>query len=135
MESAFKDWDYIEGMIDSAYHEAALKMNLSDSEFSILYIFNEHQEGCCMTKSTVNSAIRKMEKKELLYLTPGSGRNTQVFLTEKGKKLMEDTVYRVIEIENEIYNDWTPEERELFMKLNRDFAEKLSDKVKKLPAL
>ena len=27
-------------------------------------------------------------------------------------------------------NDWTPEERELFMKLNRDFAEKLSDKVK-----
>lgn len=46
MESAFKDWDYIEGMIDSAYHEAALKMNLSDSEFSILYIFNEHQEGC-----------------------------------------------------------------------------------------
>ena len=59
MESAFKDWDYIEGMIDSAYHEAALKMNLSDSEFSILYIFNEHQEGCnqsafykesCMTK-------------------------------------------------------------------------------------
>ena len=38
MESAFKDWDYIEGMIDSAYHEAALKMNLSDSEFSILYI-------------------------------------------------------------------------------------------------
>ena len=129
MESAFKDWDYIEGMIDSAYHEAALKMNLSDSEFSILYIFNEHQEGCNQ------SAIRKMEKKELLYLTPGSGRNTQVFLTEKGKKLMEDTVYRVIEIENEIYNDWTPEERELFMKLNRDFAEKLSDKVKKLPAL
>ena len=46
MESAFKDWDYIEGMIDSDYHEAALKMNLSDSEFSILYIFNEHQEGC-----------------------------------------------------------------------------------------
>ena len=43
---------------------------------------------------------------------------------------MEDTVYRVIEIENEIYNGWTPEERELFMKLNRDFAEKLSDKVK-----
>lgn len=39
MESAFKDWDYIEGMIDSAYHEAALKMNLSDSEFSILYIY------------------------------------------------------------------------------------------------
>lgn len=43
MESAFKDWDYIEGMIDSAYHEAALKMNLSDSEF--LYLMNIRKDA------------------------------------------------------------------------------------------
>ena len=94
MESAFKDWDYIEGMIDSAYHEAALKMNLSDSEFSILYIFNEHQEGCNQSAFYKRILYDKIYskfcypqdgKKELLYLTPGSGRNTQVFLTEKGK--------------------------------------------------
>ena len=92
MESRFKEWSYIEGLVQSAYHEAALKMNLSDSEFWILYVFNFHQEGCnqsvlykeaCLTKSTVNSAIRKMEQKELIYLTPGEGRNTMVFLTEK----------------------------------------------------
>lgn len=144
MESAFKDWPYIEGLINSAYHEAALKMKLSDSEMSILYVFNAHPEGCnqsvlykeaCLKKSTVNSAIRKMEKEELLYVTPGTGRNTQVFLTEKGKWLMEKTVYRMIEIENEIYNAWTPQEQELFMRLNRDFAEKLKEKVKKLPGL
>ncbi len=108
MESRFKEWVYIEGLMQSAYHESALKMNLSDSEFWILYVFNFHQEGCnqsvlykeaCLTKSTVNSAIRKMEQKDLLYLTPGEGRNTMVFLTEKGRKLMEDTVYKVIQIE------------------------------------
>lgn len=141
MKSAFEEWPYIEGMMQSAYHEAALKMKLSDSEFSILYVFNAHQEGCnqsvlykeaCMTKSTVNSAIRKMEQKNLLYLTPGEGRNTMVFLTEKGHKLMEDTVYKVIQIENTIYDTRTPEEQELFMKLNRDFAEKLRDKIKEL---
>ena len=44
MESAFKDWDYIEGMIDSAYHEAALKMNLSDSEFYI-YLMNIRKDA------------------------------------------------------------------------------------------
>ena len=33
MESRFKEWVYIEGLMQSAYHEAALKMNLSDSEF------------------------------------------------------------------------------------------------------
>lgn len=85
MDSRFKEWVYIEGLMQSAYHEAALKMNLSDSEFWILYVFNFHQEGCnqsvlykeaCLTKSTVNSAIRKMEQKDLLYLTPGEGRNT-----------------------------------------------------------
>ena len=105
MESRFKEWVYIEGLMQSAYHESALKMNLSDSEFWILYVFNFHQEGCnqsvlykeaCLTKSTVNSAIRKMEQKDLLYLTPGEGRNTMVFLTEKGRKLMEDTVYKAV---------------------------------------
>ncbi|MCB6545874.1 MarR family winged helix-turn-helix transcriptional regulator [Blautia glucerasea] len=141
MESAFKDWGYVEGLMESAYHEAALKMNLSDSELAILYVLNVHHGECnqsilykeaCMIKSTVNSAIRKMEQKELLYLTPGTGRNTQVFLTEKGRELMENTVYKLIEIENEIYNAWTPRERELFMKLNRDFAEKLKEKVGEL---
>ena len=116
-------------------------MNLSDSEFWILYVFNFHQEGCnqsvlykeaCLTKSTVNSAIRKMEQKDLLYLIPGEGRNTMVFLTEKGRKLMEDTVYKVIQIENTIYDTWTSEEQELFMKLNCDFAEKLREKINKL---
>ena len=33
MDSRFKEWVYIEGLMQSAYHEAALKMNLSDSEF------------------------------------------------------------------------------------------------------
>ena len=46
MDSRFKEWVYIEGLMQSAYHEAALKMNLSDSEFWILYVFNFHQEGC-----------------------------------------------------------------------------------------
>ena len=82
MDSRFKEWVYIEGLMQSAYHEAALKMNLSDSEFWILYVFNFHQEGCnqsvlykeaCLTKSTVNSAIRKMEQKDLLYLLAERG--------------------------------------------------------------
>ena len=141
MEPAFKDWSYIDGLMASAYHEAALKMNLSDSELSILYVLNVHHGECnqsilykeaCLKKTTVNSAIRKMEQKELLYLTPGTGRNTQVFLTENGQKLMEKTVYRLVEIENEIYNSWTSQEQELFVKLSRDFAEKLKEKVGEL---
>ena len=47
MESAFKDWDYIEGMIDSAYHEAALNflfyiylMNIRKDAIRVLFIKN-----------------------------------------------------------------------------------------------
>ena len=141
MESAFRECTYTDKMMESAYHEAARKMHLSDSEFSILYIFSSYPDGCnqsvlykeaYLTKSTVNSAIRKMEQKELLYLTQGNGRNTVVFLTEKGKELMEKTVYPVIQIENDIYNSWSQEEQETFLRLNRDFAMRLRDEVSKL---
>ncbi len=96
MESRFKEWVYIEGLMQSAYHESALKMNLSDSEFWILYVFNFHQEGCnqsvlykeaCLTKSTVNSAIRKMEQKGTPLPYPRRRpQYTWSFLTEKGRK-------------------------------------------------
>ena len=41
-----------------------------------------------MTRSTVNSAIRKLENAGILYLTAGRGRNTCVVLTEKGEGYM-----------------------------------------------
>lgn len=141
MKSAFQEYTQLMGMIDSAYHEATLKLHLTDSAMDILYVLTVHGQGCPqsalykesgMSKSTVNSAIRKMEKEQLLYLTPGFGRNTCVFLTEKGQKLQEETIYRIMQIENTIYDSWTKEEQETFMRLSRDFARKLSDGVKQL---
>ena len=62
MESVFKDWSYIEGLINSAYHEAALKMKLSDSEMSILYVFNAYQEGCNQSVLYKESCLKKSTK-------------------------------------------------------------------------
>ena len=135
------EYNHLYKEFDDIYHDAALNASLSDSAFDILYGIFELGDGClqrdicrtsCIPKQTINSAIRKMEQKELLYLTPGDGRNTVVFLTEKGKELMEKTIYPIIQIENDIYNSWTPEEQETFLRLNRDFAERLRDKVRKL---
>lgn len=141
MESAFKEFNNICGMIDSAYHNAALRMNLTDSELDILYVLNTYSGTCNQsalykesgqTKSTINSAVKKMEKEGYLKLTAGTGRNTCVALTEKGRTLMENTLYQLIQLENEIYNDWSSEEQETFIRLNKDFAEKISQKVKLL---
>ena len=139
MKIAFKEYNHIMGRIEAAYHEAALKMNMADSEFDILYTLNTYPAGCKqstlykesgLTKSTVNSAIKKMEKNGIVVLTPGMGRNTYVVLTERGKVLMQNTVHKIIRIENEIFESWTKEEQDMFIYLNKDFAEKISKRMK-----
>ena len=141
MNIAFKEYYNIAGQIDGAYHDAALKLGLTDSELDILYSLSLHGSGCNQsifyketgtTKSTINSAVRKMEQAGYLYLKPGSGKNTCVFLTEKGETLMKRTVHRLIAIENEIFEGWSPKEQRLFMKLNQDFAARFAEKAREL---
>ena len=142
MESIFKTYNRILGKINSAYHEAARMMELSDSELDILYLLRTHETGClqsvlyketCTTKSTVNSALRKMEREQLLYLTPGPGRNTRVFLTSQGEQLARETADRLIQLEQNIYRSWSEAEQEMFLRLNRDYADHLQASVHQLP--
>lgn len=65
------------------YHDAAMRLGLSNSEFDTLYAICELGDGCkqsdiCRTtfipKQTVNSAIRSLQKKEYLTLASGKGR-------------------------------------------------------------
>ena len=141
MKNMFQQINQLDRQIGGIYHEAALKMGFSDSELWILYALSVSAAGCrqtelCqstgMTKTTVNSALKKMEEAGVLYRAPGSGRNTLVFLTEQGAALAERTVCRLIKAENESYEDWTPEEQSVFLRLNRDFMEKLDAWAKTL---
>lgn len=141
MNVEFKELNSIIGKINSIYHEAALKLGISDSERDILYVLCDKGSGCNqsalyketgMTRSTVNSAIRKLESAGILYLTAGKGRNTCVVLTEKGEKYIAETVGKLVEIENNIYFGWTQEERQFFLRLNQKFADELDSGVQKL---
>ena len=123
MYSAFKEFYNLLSQLNNAYHDAALKLGLTDSELDILYSLNEHGSGCNQsifyketgtTKSTINS---------------GTGRNTCVFLTEKGEELMKNTAHRLIAIENAIFESWSAEEQQIFIKLNRDFAVKFTEET------
>jgi DNA-binding MarR family transcriptional regulator len=112
MKVELKEFNSILGKIHSTYHEAALRLGMSDSKRDILYVLCDKGSSCNqstlykktgMMRSTVNSAIHKLENAGILYLTTGTGRNTCVFLTKKGKKYIEKTVEKLIEIENGIY--------------------------------
>ena len=105
LENAFQQLNYSASRIANAYHDAARRLGLSDSELDILYTLCTHAPSCPQsaiyketgaTRSTINSAIRKLEKAELLYLTPGQGRGTRVYLTERGRALTETTIRRLI---------------------------------------
>lgn len=95
-ESARK-YAYLSAEITSLYHEAAVKIGVSDTVLDILYVLCE-QEGQCLqsdifrltgiSRQTINSAIRKLERDGLAYLKQGEGRNTLVCLTEKGRDFL-----------------------------------------------
>lgn len=141
MQSFLESFNRIIGSINNSYHKAALKFSLSDSELSILYVLNVHGDSCSqstlykesgITKTTVNSSVKRMEKENILVVTAGKGRNTCICLTDKGKSLVENTVYKIIQIENDIYRNWTEPQREEFIARNEDYASKLSEAVDKL---
>lgn len=125
---------------DAVYHEAASRLGLSYSAMMILYSVLDNG-GCCpisdicafgMNKQTVNSALRKLEREDVVYLEAAGGRRKNVRLTEIGTELAERTVLKIIEIENEIFASWTERERESFLELTKRYMTQLNEKVSKL---
>ena len=111
-----REFVHISGEIDSLYHEAALKFGVSDSVLNTLYVLCEKGNQCLqsdvfrltgMSRQTINTAIRKLEKAEMVYLEQGTGRNTIVYLTEKGKLFCNKNISSLLEIEDKIWSEWT----------------------------
>ena len=66
--------NHLIGEIDAVYHEIAWKLGLSDSVFEILYTICNYGDSCMLkdigrncglSKQTINSALRKLEKRVL----------------------------------------------------------------------
>ena len=137
----FKRLDLLISETDAIYHEATLKLGLTDSAMSVLYTICLFDCECSLRdiiaysgipKQTVNSALRKLEGGGVLYLESVDGRKKRACLTEKGRELCVGTVLRLMDIEDEIIGKWLPEERELYLSLTRRYLEALREKVKEL---
>lgn len=133
-----KRFNHLLGEIEAAYHELSLKQGLSDSAAQILYTICNEGESCLLSeichtsgisKQTVNSAIRKLEQEKIVYLETIDSKKKRVYLTEKGKALVSETVAHTIEIENEIYGSWAEEELESYLELTQRYLNALREKV------
>lgn len=78
-------------------------------------IQRELSDNCLLEPATVTTILDKMARKGLVErrYEPGSHRNMQVFLTEKGREslLLVEQVYK--QLEEECFNGFSPEEIEL----------------------
>lgn len=129
-----EQYTFLAGEINALYHEAAVKMGISDSVQNILYVLCEKGGKCQqseiskltgISRKTINSAIRKLEKEELVYLEQGKGRNTILCLTEKGEKFSSEKKGSLHEIENKIWNEWTVEEQQQYLTLTKKYRDGL----------
>ena len=139
-----KRYNYLVGEIDAVYHEASLKLGLSDSAMKILYALCDAGEGCLLqevcfytglSKQTINSALRKLEEEGILYLEPYNAKSKKVFLTEKGRKLTEKTAYRIIQAENEIFESWKKDDVEQYLDLTENYLLSLKRKVQDMKSV
>ena len=129
-----EQYTYLAGEINALYHEAAVKMGISDSVQNILYVLCEKNGRCLqseiskltgISRQTINSAIRKLEKEDIVYLEQGEGRNTILCLTEKGKKFSSEKIMPLHEAENKIWNEWTAEEQQQYLTLTKKYRDGL----------
>lgn len=135
-----KRFNYLSGETTALYHEASLKLGLSDSESMVLYVLCcEGKRGISevcrlsgLSKQTVNSTLRKLESEELIKLVPLDGKQKSVALTPKGNRLVKKTTARLVEAENRVFDGWSEQERAEYLRLTEKYLTDFRREVEKL---
>ena len=127
--------------LDDIYHNIALKLNLSDSAFIIFYTLCEVGEGCsqkdicnqaAISKKTINSAIQKLEQEDYICMRHGKVRQIQLYLTEKGQKMLQEKIYPVMQIENNVFQKMEETEARELLRLFQKYVLQLQAEAREL---
>ncbi|MDO5002361.1 MAG: hypothetical protein Q4E20_08940 [Eubacteriales bacterium] len=78
-----------------------------------------------ISKQTLNSAIRKLERGGIIFLAQSGSRTKTVYLTESGAEFVDRTVARLFSAELSAFNGWAEDEIAQYLylmeKFNNDF--------------
>lgn len=140
-----KTFNKIYKEMDIVYHIYAKHCGLSDMAYWILYSMAESdtyftQRDFCndwfFTPQTVNSALKDLEKKDIIFLeaVPGNKKNKLIKPTANGKKFIEATIVPLIKTECESLEGLSVEECELMLSTTKKYTSVLKDNVSKLEA-
>lgn len=82
-----------------------------------------------ISKQTVNSALRRLEADGMIYLENTDGKNKNVCLTEEGQKFSEQTVRKIIKMENDIFASWPKEDVEQYLALTERYLQNFREQL------
>lgn len=140
-KNELKKFNCLYKQLDELYHEIALKSGLSDSAFAILYTIVELGDGCLQTeiaehnsisKQTIHTSVKNLEKKGYLSFQRGKGRDMHIYLTEMGRKLTEEKILPVFEMENSIFAEMPQEERKQLLALMEKYVGMFREKSQQI---
>ena len=129
---------------EAFYHEIAIKCGLSDSGYEILRTLMILGEGCTQTniykncylnKQTVNSSVKQLVNKGLIFLEQGKGREYKIFLTDIGREYIDRKIQPVESAENEIFEELTEDEYNELIRLTEKYLDSFRKKIQKIDDL
>lgn len=133
--------NYLTAELDALYHHASLKLGLTDSASMVLYAIYDHGGNCLLSdiykqsgvsKQTVNSAIRNLEKECIIHLEQYSGRAKKIVLTETGKEYVQKTTARLFDAEAAAFASWSEEEINAHIGYMEKYIDSFREQIKKL---
>ena len=95
--------------VDNVYQSLLKANNVSDSEYVVMFAISELGEGCSQkdisengyaSKKTINSTIKKFQKDGYIELRPAKYPSMQIFLTDKGREFMQNSIVPILKVEN-----------------------------------
>lgn len=128
---------------DKLYRSLANRFGLNDTSFWILYAIT-HTDGDCTQNDlcndwfypiqTINSSVSNLVKKGYLQLEtiPRTRNRKRILLTELGRELVDCSVGKVDEIEENAFSYFTSEEREMYISLFERHIENLRMEVERV---
>lgn len=138
-EIKLKEFNDIYRQISDIYHDIANKLGLSDSAFTVFYTIYEMGGSCLqkdicelfyMSKQTVHSCIKKLEKQEYIFIK--QGRDKHIYLTDKGQQFVNQNIATVIEIEKSIFSEMTEQQGDMLLELTKEYCNCFKQKIKNM---
>lgn len=130
--------------MDRTYSAAASRAGLSDSALDVLWSLHDLGEGClqrdicaysCLGKQTVSSSVHRLMEQGVLRLEPAAtGKGTRVYLTERGRALLEERVAPICRADFDAFAELKPADREALVRAQQAYLDALNRRLGELPA-